>query len=159
MIQGGFVGVSRCDRAAGGFVRGQFGDRVEQRVEVDRLGHEAADLEVGGSVGVARVLVGADDQGRGLETGGAQLAEGVDPRLARHHRVEEQQVGAALGGRVDPLGDLLAVDRGLDVVAGQLEPRPHQQQDRLRVVGDQHSRYRGAGGRRPGHAGRTDRGR
>ena len=67
---------------------------AEQPVEVDRLGHVAADLEVGGGVGVARVLVGADDQGRGVDAGGAQLAQGVDAGLARHHRVEQQQVGS-----------------------------------------------------------------
>ena len=59
---------------------GQLGDAVEQPVEVDRLGHVAADLEVGGGVGVGRVLVGADDQGRGVDAGGAQLAQGVDAR-------------------------------------------------------------------------------
>ena len=53
---------------------------AEEPVEVDRLGDVAADLEVGGGVGVARVLVGADDQGRGVDAGGAQLAQGVDAR-------------------------------------------------------------------------------
>ena len=129
---------SRSPRAEARLAPRQLGDAAEQAVEVDRLGHVAADLEVGGGVGVGRVLVGADDQGRGLDAGGAQLAQGVDAGLARHHRVEQQQVGQlARVAVVHALGHLLAVGGGLDLVAGQLQPRPHQQQDRLRVVGDQ----------------------
>src|ERR1700761_6437429 len=39
---------------------GQFGDGLQQQVEIDRLGQVAADFEVLGGAGVARVLVGAD---------------------------------------------------------------------------------------------------
>ena len=74
--------------------RGQLGDLLEQAVEVDRLGQVAADLEVGGGVGVARVLVGADDQGRGLDAVGAQLAQGVDARTCA---ASSRRAGAGRG--------------------------------------------------------------
>ena len=109
---------------------------AEQQLEVDRLGHVAADLEVGRGVGA--LLVGADDQRRGVHPLGAQLAQGVDPGFARHHRVEQQQVRAPRGVvAVQGVHHLLAVRRGLDLVAGHLQPGAEQQQDRLRVVGDQ----------------------
>ena len=81
--------------------------RPSRSLEVDRLGDAAAGAQALGLAQRLLLAVGADDQHRGLAARVAQLAQDVEPRLPRHHRVEQDQVRllvrAGCGERLDRL--------------------------------------------------------
>ena len=114
----------------------------EQRLEVDRLADVAADLEA---------LAASPSVSRWALT----ISAGVStppPRSSRRASIPDLRGIIASSSSRSGRGSSrrsasitsLAVGGGLDLVPLHLQPGPHQQQDRLRVVGDQDAGHHGA---------------
>jgi hypothetical protein len=111
-------------------------DQLDQLVGFERLAEVVRGPHLGALLMAARMLARGEDHhrdagGRGVALQAGQRLPAVD---ARHHDVEQDQVGAlALG-----LGDaVLAVGRGLDAEARCLEHHLGGDDDQLLVFDDQ----------------------
>jgi len=120
-------------------------DADEQLVLLDRFGNEVVGADVGGALHVAGLVQGRDHEdryvvGRGV---GAEALAHLEAAEARHHDVEQNQVG--LPG-CDLLQRLFAVGRGAQLVATIAQVGLQQLHPLGVVVGDKDARRPVLGG-------------